>query len=149
MRTVWDVLTGTGRDVQVSYPFRPSHALVELPNDWQISVVVAPGSWSTLGQRQAAALETQLAASHDHPPVALDVLGRNGSPEGWFDRAGDAEVAICRPDGAWYHCETDPPDSDPDTPQTWRYVGVDALAALIVRVAEQPPGCLCPACAAS
>jgi hypothetical protein len=102
MRTVWDVLTSVGRDVHVLYPYRPSHAIVELPNDWQLSVTVSPTTASTLGQRFAEGLEQQIET--------MDVQGRTGSPEGWFDRAPDAEVAILRPDGSWYHCESEPPD---------------------------------------
>src|SRR3954469_22439722 len=138
MRRVWDVLTSVGRDVQVTYPYRPSHALVELPNDWRISVTVSPTTASTLGQRFAAGLE--------QPISALDGLGRSGSSEGWFDRAPDAEVAILRPDGAFYHCEAHPLVTDPDQPQIWRFVNVDELEQLIVRVTEQPHGCLCPEC---
>ena len=48
-RTIWDVLTTVGRDIQVMFPYRPSHAFVELPNDWQISVTVSPTSASALG----------------------------------------------------------------------------------------------------
>lgn len=142
MRTIWDVLTSVGREVQVAYPYRPSHALVELPNDWQVSVTVSPTTASTLGQRFAEGLE--------QPIEIMDVLGRNGSPEGWFDRAPDAEVAVLRPDGTWYHCENEPPAvRDIDQPQIWRFVDVDELERLIVRVTEQPGGCLCPECNAS
>lgn len=138
MRTIWDVLTSVGRDVQVTHPHRPSHALVELPNDWQISVTVSPTSASTLGQRFATGME--------QPISTMDVQGRSGSPEGWFDRASDAEVAILRPDGTWYHCEAYGGDLDADHPQPWRFASVDELERLIVRVTEQPPGCLCPEC---
>ena len=91
MRTIWDVLTNVGRDVKVSYPYRPSRALVEMPNDWQVSLTVSPTTASTLGQRFAERLQ--------HTLSTYDVQGRNGSPEGWFDVALDAEVAIVWPDG--------------------------------------------------
>jgi hypothetical protein len=71
-------------------------------------------------------------------------MGRGGSPEGWFDLAADAEVAIRQDDGRWYQCETDPPD--PDVTQTWGYVDPDQLIELIARVDQQPSGCLCPSC---
>jgi hypothetical protein len=138
MRTIWDVLTDGVHGARVTYPYRPSHALVTLSSDWQVSVTVSPGSGSSLGQR--------FADDREQPIATLDVLGCGGSPEGWFDRAHDAEVAIARPDGSWYHCEVDPQGHDPDTPQPWRSVTVDELARLIARVDEQPPGCLCPDC---
>ncbi len=89
MRTIWDVLTTTGRDVNVTYPYRPSHALVEPPNEVQISVTVSPGSDNTRRQRFAKRLEGPLSMRN--------MLGQSGSPEGWFDRAQGAEVAIIRP----------------------------------------------------
>jgi hypothetical protein len=74
-----------------------------------------------------------------------DVLARNGSPEGWFDLASDAEVSITRDDGVWYACETERP-RPPMSIQTWGYVDPDQLADLIERIDQQLGGCLCPAC---
>ena len=37
MRTIWDLLTDPSLEAQVTYPSRPSHALVSLSNDWQLS----------------------------------------------------------------------------------------------------------------
>src|SRR3954470_62095 len=105
MRTMWDVLTSVGRDVQVLFPTRPSQAFIELPNDWQLSISVCPSSASTLGRQFALRLES--------PICGLDAQGRRGSPEGWFDLTIDAEVAILRPDGTWYHCQTHPLPTDP------------------------------------
>jgi hypothetical protein len=138
VRIVWDLLTDPELDARVTHPHRPSHALVTLPSDWAVSVTVSPGSASSLGQRFAEGLE--------QPISTLDVLGRDGSPEGWFDRAQDAEVAIMMPDGTWSWCQENDADYDPDKPQPWRSVGVDHLADLIERVREQPVGCLCPDC---
>src|SRR5215218_3842114 len=136
MRTVWDLLTDPALEAQVSHPHRPSHALVTLPSDWAVSVTVSPGTASSFGQRFAEGLE--------QPIRTMDVLGRDGSPEGWFDRARDAEVAVMMPDGTWYWCQENDADYTPDHPQTWRYVDVDQLADLIERVWEQPVGCPCP-----
>jgi hypothetical protein len=62
-------------------------------------------------------------------------------------RIEDAEVAMLRPDARWAHCEHEPPDvADIDQLQLWRFVDVDALERLIVRVTEQPDDCLCPEC---
>ena len=138
VRTIWDLLTDPALDAQVTHPHRPSHALITLASDWAVSVTVSPGSASSLGKRYAEGLE--------HPISALDVMGRNGSPEGWFDRAQDAEVAIMLPDGAWYWCEENDEDYSPDRPQPWRSVHVEELARLIERVRVQPAGCLCPEC---
>lgn len=82
MHTIWDVLTTVGRDNRVTHPFRPSHALLELPNDWQLSVTVGPTSVSTLGQCFAAGLE--------QPIETVGVQGRSGSPE------PGAAMALCR-----------------------------------------------------
>lgn len=112
---------------------------METPGDWQVSVTVTPGTASTLGQRFVQGLE--------QPIETMDVQGCTGSPEGWFDRASDAEVAIVHPDGAWYHGEHEPPAvKDLDQPQIWRFVSVDELEPLIVRVTEHPDDCLCPEC---
>ena len=140
MRTLWDLLTDPTLEAEVTHPYRPSQAFITLPSDWAVSVSVSPGTGSSLGQRFAAGLE--------QPISTMDVLGRYGSPEGWFDRAHDAEVAIMMPDGTWYWCEENETDYTPDHPQPWRYVGVDQLAALIERVRTQPVGCLCPECVA-
>src|SRR3954454_23553129 len=83
----------------------------------------------------------------EQPISTLDVLGRGGSPEGWFDRATDAEVAILRAHGTWDHGEADGGDLAADHPQPWRVVSSDDLEHLIVRVTEQPPGWLRPDCA--
>src|SRR5215212_11275266 len=123
MRTVWDLLTDPALQARVTHPYRPSHALITVPSDWQVSLTVGPGTASTLGLRFAAGLE--------QPIATMDVLGRDGSPEGWFDRARVAEVAILRPDASWYVCETSEVAHDPDHPQTWRFVGVDALGDLL------------------
>ena len=72
----------------------------------------------------------------------LDVLGREGSPEGGFAHAADAEVVIMRLDGTWYRCETNAA-GDPDTPQPWNGVNVDALARLIAR-GRGATGRVCP-----
>ena len=140
MRTVWDLLTDPTLEAQVSHPQRPSHALVALPSDWQISVLVAPAPQCSLGQQFAQRLE--------QPVTLREAVGHEGSPEGWFDRARDAEVAIIRPDGTWYPCESNDPDDDPDRPQSWGHEGVEGLAQLIERVRTQPAGCLCPDCLA-
>jgi hypothetical protein len=141
MRTVWDLLTDPALDARVTHPHRPSHAQVTLPSDWQISVTVSPGSASSLGKRFAVGLE--------QPISTLDAMGRDGSPEGWFDRAQHAEVAIMMPDGTWYWCQENDADYNPDHPQPWRYVDVDELALLLERVRAQPAGCLCPDCNAA
>ena len=141
MRTVWDLLTAPTLEARVTHPHRPSHALVTLPNSWQVSITVSPASWSSLGRRFAEGLE--------EPISTVDIMGHAGSPEDWFDRADDAEVSIIRPDGTWYHCENSYIAGDPHTPQPWRYVSVEEVARLIERVRTQPAGCLCPYCADS
>jgi hypothetical protein len=134
-RTIWDVLTGLGAGARVTYPDRPSHALVILGNGWAVSVTVSPGARCSNG------LGRMLSTGE----APADILGRTGSPEGWFDLSADAEVSIRRDDGGWYSCETEPP-RPPVRMQTWAYVDPDQLADLIERVEQQPGGCLCPAC---
>ncbi len=134
-RTIWDVLTSLGAGVAVTHPDRPSHALVTLGNGWAVSVTVSPGARCSSG----------LARMLSSGVAPTDLMGRHGSPEGWFDLASDAEVAITRDNGSWYQCETEPP-RPPVTMQTWGYVDPDQLADLIERVDQQPGGCLCPAC---
>lgn len=129
------MLTNAGAGVTVTYPDRPSQAFVRLGNGWAISVTVSPAAHCSSG----------LAHMLSTGEAPADVLGRNGSPEGWFDLAVDAEVAIRQDDGRWYQCETLPP-SLPRTMQTWGYVDPDQLMELIERVDQQPGGCLCLAC---
>ena len=137
MRTVWDVLISLGPGTRVTHPRRPSHAVVLLPNGWQVSLTVSPASASELGQR---------LAGRNVP--GDDPFGREGSPEGWFDRTHDAEVAIVRPSGAWFHC-TARPLGDVGAIQVWPYLSAEEIARLMTRitgVATQPPGCVCPDC---
>jgi hypothetical protein len=134
-RTIWDVLTMMPVPALVTHPDRPSHALVTLGSGWAVSVTVSPGARCSSGL--ARMLST--GATPD------DLMGRHGSPEGWFDLASDAEIAIKRDDGTWYACETESP-WPPVRRQTWGYVDPDQLADLIERVDQQPGGCLCPSC---
>jgi hypothetical protein len=134
-RTLWDILTSLGSGVTVTHPDRPSHALITLGNGWQISVAVSPGAKCSTG------LARVLSAGE----VPDDIMGRGGSPEGWFDLAADAEVAIKQDDGRWYQCESSPSGSGA-VMQTWGYVDPDQLIELVERVDQQPGGCLCPGC---
>jgi hypothetical protein len=139
--TIWDVLMSPGAGIRVTHPDRPSHAIVSVANGWSITVTVSPGARCSSGL-------ARLLSSGEVPD---DIMGRQvlhdpgGSPEGWFDLAADAEVAIRQDDGRWYECETEPPDPDVTMP-TWGYVDPDQLIELIERVDQQPGGCLCPAC---
>jgi hypothetical protein len=109
--------------------------VIALGNGWQISVSVSPGARCSTG------LDRLLSEGI----VPDDIMGRDGSPEGWFDLATDAEVAIRQDDGRWYLCEHYPPHP-PATIQTWGYVTPDQLIDLIERIEQQPGGCLCQAC---
>lgn len=133
--TIWDVLTNAGAGATVTYPGRPSHALVTLGNTWAVSVTVSPGARCSSG----------LARMLSSGVAPTDLMGRHGSAEGWFDLASDAEVAIRQDDGRWYQCEVATP-WPPVEIQTWGYVDPDQLADLIARVDQQPGGCLCPSC---
>lgn len=53
MRKVWDLLTDPTLGALMTHPHRPSHALVTLTSDWQVSVTVSPSSATSLGQRFA------------------------------------------------------------------------------------------------
>jgi hypothetical protein len=134
-RTIWDVLTSLSAGATVTHPARPSHALVTFGNGWAVSVTVSPGARCSSGL-------ARMLSSGVAPP---DLMGRYGSPEGWFDLASDAEVAIRQDDGRWYRCEGER-RSPPVRMQTWGYVDPEQLIELIARVDQQPGGCLCPAC---
>jgi hypothetical protein len=134
VRTIWDVLTGLS-GARVAFPDRPSHALVILGNGWAVVVTVSPSARCSTGSQQ-------MRFAGD---VQIDVLGRYGSPEGWFDLAADCEVSIMRDDGTWYRCEMSAP-WPPVKMQSRGYVDPEQLLDLIERVDRQPGGCLCPAC---
>jgi hypothetical protein len=73
-RTLWDVLTSVGRGAVVTFPDRPSQALVALGNGWAVSVTVSPGARCSSGMARMLSTGS----------VPADVLGRYGSPEGWL-----------------------------------------------------------------
>jgi hypothetical protein len=134
MRTVWDVLTSLGPGTRVIRPHHASHVLVLLPNGWRVGLTVGPAPASELGQRLAG-----------RNVSAADPFGREGSPEGWFDRTPDAEVAIVHPSGAWFH-RTDRLLSDIGAIQVWPYLSAKEIATLMARDSTQPAGCVCPDC---
>jgi hypothetical protein len=60
----------------------------------------------------------------------------------------DAEVAIVRPAGAWFHCMATRL-GDVGAVQIWSYLSAEQIAHLITRIASvagQPVGCICPDC---
>src|SRR5215207_3164158 len=125
MRTVWDVLTSLGPEIRVTHPHPPSHALVILPNGWQVSLTASPASSSELGQHLVSRGSV----------AGVDPFGREGSPEGWFDCTHDAEVAIVRPAGAWFRCMATRL-GDVGAVPVWRYLSPEQIARLISRIAS-------------